>query len=137
MTPIYTLSASERLKSRKLIAKIFAEGKSQFHFPFKLMYLLEVSSDSSSPLKFSISVPRKKIKSAPVRNRVKRRSREAYRLNKLKLQENLKGTSVKLSLMFIYLDSEAKNYSVIEKSIKYHLRELQIKISEYRRDLPS
>lgn len=132
MTPQYTLGAGERLKSKKLIARLFEEGQSQFHYPFKLLY--HYPEEGEEPLQFGISVPKKKIKSAVSRNRVKRQSREAYRLNKSQLKSLLEKHAKKIALMFIYIESEEKNYSVIEKSIIRHLNELHKKIAIHSAD---
>lgn len=119
MAQKFTLKKNERLKSKKLIEQLFSEGKSLFAHPFKVIYISQPATeeDESSHLLFSVVVPKKKIKSAPLRNLVKRRAREAYRLHKLPLQEKLTTANVKVSLMFIYIEQEPKDYSVITKGI--------------------
>ncbi|NNE27610.1 MAG: ribonuclease P protein component [Saprospiraceae bacterium] len=118
----FSFSKQEKLKSKKRIEQIFACGKSQFKFPFKLAYIIEpLSSDDQQNWSFGISIPKKKIKSAVKRNLLKRRVREAFRLNKQVLFPALNARNLKLSLMFIYIAEDVKNYSVIEKSILTHL----------------
>jgi len=134
MTPQFTLGAGERLKSKKLIACLFEEGQSQFHYPYKLLYLYQNLAEGEEALQFGISVPKKKIKSAVSRNRIKRQSREAYRLNKSHLKSSLENAEKKIALMFIYIESEEKNYTVIEKSIIRHLDELHKKIANLSTD---
>lgn len=130
MTSRFTLSAKERLKSKKAIDFLFTSGKQQFKYPFKLIYLIEESnSGSTSPLKFSVTIPKKKIKLAANRNILKRRAKEAYRLNKCSLQESLIKYNYKISLMLIYIDDQIKDYAVIEKSINKHLNALHQKIT--------
>jgi ribonuclease P protein component len=124
MTQKFTLKAEERLKSKKDIENLFEVGRSYFKFPFKLIFIKQENTDGNVPIKFSISVPKKKIKTAVDRNLIKRRTREAYRLNKHNLQENLIQHGYKVSLMFIYLENDVKKFAVIEKSIKKHLDEL-------------
>jgi ribonuclease P protein component len=129
MTPMLTLKAIERLKSKKQIDLLFSKGKQSFAYPFKIIYLIEERQQEEWPLKFSISVPKKKIKTAVKRNLIKRRTREAYRLNKNALQKSLSTQDFKISLMFIYLETDLKEFSIIEKSIKKHLNALISKIS--------
>lgn len=64
--------------------------------------------EAEPALKILISVPKKKLKRAVWRNRVKRRTREAYRQAKLNLIETIeqqkKGTT--LLLAFVYVEEE-------------------------------
>lgn len=124
-TPKFSLKAYERLKSRKQIDYLFVNGKSYFKYPFKLFYLLEKKEESQDwPIKFTVSIPKKKIKSAVKRNLLKRRTRECYRLNKLELDQKIDQSDYKISLMFVYLEREVKKYDVLEKSIIKHLNEI-------------
>lgn len=64
-----------------LIAKLFAEGKSFFSYPFKITFL-NVSRSEAPPVQVLIAVSKRNFKSAVERNRIKRLVREAYRKNK-------------------------------------------------------
>jgi ribonuclease P protein component len=129
MTPKNTLSKSERLKSKKLTDFLFKKGKSYFLFPFKVYYLLIDSDEHPAQLQFAVSVPKRKITAAVNRNTIKRRAREAYRINKHSLLESLKKENKKLILMFVYLHDRPENYTNIERAIKNLLNVLQSKIS--------
>jgi ribonuclease P protein component len=93
------------------------------------MYILRDLDEDRVPLKFAISVPKKKLKKAVDRNLIKRRCREAYRLNNSALKDLLTSHNKQLILMFIYLNHEIKEYITIEKSIKKHLNALLSEIS--------
>ncbi|MGF7138079.1 ribonuclease P protein component [Roseimarinus sediminis] len=117
----------ERLCSKITIDRIFAEGIPLFVFPFRLLYLpLEKSSDS--PAKVLFSVPKKKFKSAVQRNLLRRRMREAYRLNKNALLEQLSEQGMALALVIIYTDRKACSYAKIEKQLIKLLALLQDKV---------
>ena len=122
----FTFPKIERLKSRKQIARLFDTGQSQFIFPFKLLFIIDkATNDKPAYLQFTVSIPKKKIKKATKRNLIKRRTREAYRLNKSNLLKKLEADkNHKISLMFIYIDEEVKDYTLIEKSIIGHLNKL-------------
>ena len=77
----YRLPKSERLHAEKLIKELFSEGSSFFLYPFKVLFLrkIELSGQANQVLFF---VSKKKIKRANGRNFIKRRLKEAYRLNK-------------------------------------------------------
>ena len=122
----FSFPKKEKLKSKKRIEQIFSEGKEQFKFPFKLVYIIEpCSGEEDSNWSFGISIPKKKIRSAVKRNLLKRRAKEAFRLNRNPLSELLVIKNLKLSLMFIYIADDVKKYAVIEKSIIKHLDNLK------------
>jgi len=127
MTQKFTLKKYERLKSQKQIEKLFTSAKSKFKYPLKLLYISESSSDNNERLKFSVSVPKKKVKSAVTRNQIKRLIRESYRLNKKIISAS---SLTQLSLMFIYIEKELVDYSVIEKSIIHLLKQLENEVAD-------
>lgn len=115
----YRLSKSERLHADKLIKELFSEGSSFFLYPFKVQFFVKKDGgDGTSQVLFSVS--KKKIKKAVGRNLIKRRMREAYRLNKALLSPVPHGLSVGL----IYVSSELIEYSEIEAKVKLALRKL-------------
>lgn len=130
MTQKLTLNKQEKLKSKKLIDKLFKGGKSLFHHPCKLLYLTDPHLHNEDiealyhPLLFSVTIPKKKIRSATHRNLLKRRIREAFRLHKRPLQNKLAQANVTVCLMFIYIEKETKDYAVIEKGITKLLTKL-------------
>ena len=122
----FSFPKKEKLKSKKRIEQIFTEGKEHFKFPFKLVYILEPRNEEDDAYwSFGVSIPKKKIKSAVSRNLLKRRVREAFRLNRSALSDLLNKRNLKLSLMFIYIADEIKKYPVIEKSVIMHLDHLR------------
>ncbi len=122
----YTLRKKERLSSKKQISSLFSEGKYDFNFPFKIVYQIVSKQDNfQSPVLFSVSVPKKKIKKAVKRNLVKRRTREAYRLNKFIVFDKIPEDK-QVRLMFIYIGDVPEKYKVIEKSVKKLLANIQV-----------
>ena len=110
----YTLGKDEKLKSRKLIEHLFAEGKRVKSFPLQLIYL-QIGHDSEFPVKVGFSVPKRVVKLAVDRNRIKRMMREVYRLNKHFVAENLKYTYI---FMLIYTDKAEPKYTDLDEMFK-------------------
>jgi ribonuclease P protein component len=77
----YKLPKKERLHAEKLIKELFNEGSSFFLYPFKVLFLKKEDL-IGQPNQVLFSVSKKKIKKATGRNFIKRRLKEAYRLNK-------------------------------------------------------
>jgi len=122
----FTLGKDEKLKSRKLIEHLFAEGKRVKSFPLQLIYL-QISHDSEFPVKVGFSVPKKVVKLAVDRNRIKRMMREAYRLNKYFISENIKEPYI---FMFIYTSKEEPEYADLEEIFKKVFVKFLSKIEE-------
>jgi ribonuclease P protein component len=77
----YRLPKNERLHAEKLIKELFNEGSSFFLYPVKVLFLKKEDL-IGQPNQVLFSVSKKKIKKATDRNFIKRRLKEAYRLNK-------------------------------------------------------
>jgi len=118
-----TFKKSERLTSKVSMEKIFAQGITIKKFPLILKYS-KVDFEDGQPLKIVISVPKRRIKKAHNRNRIRRQLKEAYRLNRLPLKQSLAQQSKSLALFFIYTGKENPDYSVIEEKIQLLLKEL-------------
>lgn len=79
----YTLQAIERLKLRKQIETLFQTGEAFSVFPLRIVYrLIPLSDAAASPVQVGFSIPKKRIKKAVGRNRVRRLLKEAWRLQK-------------------------------------------------------
>jgi len=104
---------SEKLKSKKLIDRLFMEGKNIKSYPLKLVYV-PVDDSENAELKTSVSVPKKLVKTAVMRNRIKRLMREVFRKNKYLVTKDL---STSYAFMFIHISREEPDYERLEKSM--------------------
>ncbi|WP_053973487.1 ribonuclease P protein component [Polaribacter dokdonensis] len=105
----YTLGKQERLKSKKLIEKLYKEGSSVKAFPLRMVFL-QTEHTSDYPAQIGVSVAKRNFKKAPDRNRLKRLMRESYRLQKEIVYNNL---DVPYVFMISYLGKEEKDYEEI------------------------
>jgi ribonuclease P protein component len=106
----FTYPKNEKLKQRKLIDKLFTQGKSVAKYPLRLVFM-EVEN-TEQPFQLSVSVSKKYFKNAVDRNRFKRLLREAYRLNQHILKEN---NSKSYIFMFFYQTKEILSFEEINK----------------------
>lgn len=102
----YTLGKNEKLKSKKLIAKLFAEGKRVKTSTIQLIYLPQLHP-AQFPIMVGFSVPKKTIPLAVNRNKIKRQMREIYRTNKHLFAD---AVNEKFIFMFVYASKSAIKY---------------------------
>ena len=103
-----TFPKSERLRGRTTIDRIYQEGNEVFKHPLRIKYLENLDHPSS---RFLVSVPKRLFKRAVDRNLLKRRIKEAYRLNKHQIQ----GKNYDIACQ--YIGREIAEYSVIEEKL--------------------
>jgi ribonuclease P protein component len=107
----YTFAKNEHLKSRKTIQLLFDEGKSFSIFPFRVIW--KYTDDSAAVLQAGFTAGSKHFKKAVDRNRIRRLMREAYRLQKNKLQVQLKEHQKHMAVFFVYTGNEIPDYQTI------------------------
>ena len=110
----FSFPKKERLKSKKLIEQVFGEGKSIKRFPLKLIYL-KTPLPEDVPCQVAMAVPKKKVRQAVKRNRIKRLMRESYRLQK---GDTFNKTVGNFALLFLYLGKESPEYREIDSAMK-------------------
>lgn len=113
-------SKSERLHSKKLIKELFDKGSSFFLYPFKVLYLDELGISDNQLL---VSVSKKKLKNATDRNHIKRRVKEAYRLNK-HLLHSTQGSKKLIAL--IYVSNDLMGYPDISPKVIRVLKKIPV-----------
>ena len=126
----FTLGKDERLKSRKQIEKLFAEGKSFVVNPFRVYFLVHGPWTMDHGLQFGVGVSSKNFKKAVDRNRIKRLVREAWRLQKNDLSEKIKTTQKQLNVFFIYTGKELPDFTTVKHKVAVALKKLADKIDE-------
>lgn len=88
-------------------------------FPLRVVYM--PTEETSAPVAVMISVSKRRFKRAVDRNRVKRLIREAYRLNKQPLVDNMTAQKRRLAMAFIYLSNELPDFKTVEARMKVAL----------------
>ena len=127
---MYTLKKEERLCNKKLIDELFHNGSSFLCYPFKASWQF-TDAPQHFPVQILFSVSKKRFKRAVDRNLIKRRMREAYRINK---QERLYGlletADKKILLSLGYIGKEIATFNFTEKKMQKLLLQLCAEIAK-------
>lgn len=123
----FTLQKEERLCSQKTIEDLFISGESFLAYPLKVVYL-KTESPQPYPVQAAFTVSKRNFKRAVKRNMLKRRMREAYRMNKLDLYLELAAKDLHIAIMFVFIGKEMIEFAPIEKAMISAFRKLLVKI---------
>jgi len=115
--PGFKFPKQEKLSSQKEIDRLFKEGKAFLAYPLRVQFQL-CALDDDVPARALFSVPKRRFRRAVSRNRLKRRMREAYRLNKPGLFDVLNNNRLLARVAFIFVGQDEVDYHVIEKGMK-------------------
>ena len=118
----HALPKSERLSSLTAVRRLFTDGASGFVYPFRYMVFKSESTTPSVEVLFS--VPKRNHKRANKRNTLKRRMREAYRLNNEALHAAIKEQGKEVDIAFVYSTKELLPYKTIENAVRKILAEV-------------
>lgn len=106
-----TYPKAEKLKSQKQIEFLFSEGKSVAVYPLRMVFV-KIMDSAEHEIKIGVSASKKNFKLATQRNRIKRLLREAYRLNKSILRDEINGS---YAMMLMYQSKEEISFSELNK----------------------
>ena len=113
-----------RLKHRKVIEKVFAEGKSLFIHPVKAAWLIIDHEDITEvSFKYAVSVPKRLFRKASDRNLLKRRMRESVRT----LVPEGKGQKT-MAVVYIYISRTPETFREIDRAILILMKKLKAKL---------
>lgn len=113
----YALSKTERLSKRSDIGRLFTDGEAFLVYPIKCTFRFREAGDGN---RIMVIVPKRNHRRAVARNLLKRRMREAYRLNKHRLD-----VSARLDIAFSYIaKGEPADFRTVEQAIISILKKL-------------
>lgn len=120
----HILPKSERLCHDKVISALFTEGSSSFAPPFRFYWRISEAVEGRPNVSVLFSVPKRQFKRAVKRNLLKRRMREAYRLNKSGFGACAQEKGLRVELALIYTSKEVSEYKNIEHGVRKVLAEI-------------
>ncbi|MBL4746840.1 MAG: ribonuclease P protein component [Flavobacteriaceae bacterium] len=122
----FTLTTKEKLKSKKLMEVLFAEGKSVKAFPIRMVYHPIDHHCEESPLQVGFVVPKRGFKLAVDRNHLKRLMREGYRLNKPYFTDKI---GQRYIAMFVFMGNKQLTAEEIHQKMKSLLEKFTASIA--------
>lgn len=111
-----TFRKHERLSGRDRLKQVVAEGRAVKVHPFRLLGLL-MPLEPTARAQVAFAVPKRHVKLATDRNRVRRHMREAYRLNKHRWYERLDQAGVQCAWLLIFQGSGPLSWSESSEKI--------------------
>lgn len=125
----FSFEKNERVASQKLIDELFTGGNSQSvaAFPLRAVYMVQQRQADEPPAKLLISVAKRRLHHAVDRNRTKRQLREAYRLNKHRLESTLPDNE-QLVVAFIWLAEGLESTDTVAARVKSLLKRISVKL---------
>ncbi len=126
----YTLPKIEKLKKEIQIKTVFNSGNKTIKFPVRANWSVLEHTDFAS-VKVLVGCPKKNIKLAVQRNKIKRLLREAYRLNKLPLIALCNKKNIKIGLCIIYIGNEIPEFEYIMQKVELLLSQVINQIEEH------
>jgi ribonuclease P protein component len=129
-----SFSKKEHLCGDKRIGRLFENGTAFIAYPLRISYFTEKNNSEQPLAKVLVSVPKKRLKKAVARNRIKRLIRESYRTNKHSLWECLSQNGLIADIAFQYIANELLDFASIEKKMRKSLEKIIFEINEHQKD---
>ena len=132
MVQQFTFSKKEKLTGETVVNELFLKGASFIAYPVRVVWSVSKTEDGPS-IKVLMSVPKKKLKHAVDRNRVKRLLREAYRLQKKDLTVLVEEQGLQVRMALVWIPNEVLEYAKVERKVLdalFRMQKLLINDSE-------
>lgn len=136
-----SFTKAERICSKLTIDQLFGGGNaSMAAYPLRAVYrtmsnpVQPATNDNTSkvstvpPISILISVPKRRFHRAVDRNRMKRLVREAYRLDKLQLSQQMADAGLHLDIAFICIAETLPTGVQVTQSVQKILRRISEKL---------
>lgn len=129
--PRLTLGKQHKLCGALAVDALFArDGAGDIHaslaYPLRVVWRPDAARRHGAPMQFVIVVPKRRLRHAVDRVTMRRRIREAYRLNRLMV--DLEDVVAPVDMAFIYVADGLKPYADIERAMRRLLTRVSDKL---------
>jgi ribonuclease P protein component len=121
-----TFRKPEKICNQNQIDALFKEGKSLKSGLFRMLFV-ETEVAGKPPVQVLIAVPKKNLRHAVDRNRMKRLIREAYRLSKHSILDKYSKAGKHLDIAFIFMGKQCVSQAETLTAINVLLDRLIVK----------
>ena len=126
-----TFSKEERICSKLTIERLFDKQQKVSFYPYRCFYDFTPVTDEVKVNRILVVVPKRTFKHAVDRNRLKRLTREAWRLHHRQELDLHLPDGIRADLMFYYVGRDLLPYNLVESKIIEILHRLT-KVAESR-----
>jgi len=123
----YSYGRKQKLKSSKVIDLLFKEGKSIQQYPLRFVWL---KVNNEEKLQVSVAVSKRFFAKAVHRNKIKRYLREAWRLQKNRIEEQLDGKTASMAAMIVFTGKTLEDVSLIPIAMQKIISKLSVNIEQ-------
>jgi len=127
--PKNSLNRSSILRLKSEIQSLFSDGRREYMGILKVIWTID-KVENDQGVKIFVAVPKKNIRKAVKRNLLKRRIKEALRLNLNDLKELSKENNLYIKIGVVYSKNYIEEYNKIEQKIVLSLQKIYSLIYE-------
>jgi len=123
---VLRLYKKQKLCSSVAIDLLFAPSqgaKRALVYPLRALWRNNPERRCDAPIQMLVSIPKKRLRNAVDRVKMRRRVREAFRLNH---QDYPIPEGMRIDLAFIYVANGTEPYQAVEQAVRKILKELKI-----------
>lgn len=123
--PRATLKANQRIKKSEDITTLIRKGQAFFSAPYKIYFIW---TEGEMPyVRAGFAVPKRLFGKAVMRNRLKRLTRECFRVQKQSLEQICIEQNRQLDIVFMYQKTQVFEYEKLYQAIGDGLKQIEKK----------
>ena len=107
----------EHLTSKLIIDHLYKDGASVVSFPLRAVFISLEPQEKQPAAAILINVAKKRFRHAVDRNLLKRRIREAYRLNKTPFIDELGAMDKNMAVAILYIDNKHSSTEYLKRKM--------------------